>query len=379
MAKQDYYDTLGVGRDASAEQLKKAYRGLAMKFHPDRNPGDKTAEHKFKEISEAYDVLKDDQKRAAYDRFGHRAFENGHGAGNAGGFDFAAGGGGFADIFEEMFGEFMGGRRGQQARQRGGDLRYNMEITLEEAFAGKQATIRVGALGQCEVCVGSGAEKGSKPITCPTCRGAGKVRHSQGFFTVETTCAGCQGGGNIKDKPSRSCGGPGRSPQDKTLKVTIPPGVEDGTRIRLAGEGEAGLRGSPGGDLYIFLTVAPHKLFQREGANVYCRVPITMTAAALGGIIEVPSVDGSRARITIPAGTQTGQQFRLRAKGMSVLRSHERGDMYAQIMVETPMHLTKRQQELLQEFENAGKGKQHSPEAEGFFAKVKEFWNELKE
>ena len=278
-----------------------------------------------------------------------------------------------------MFGEFMGGRRGQQARQRGGDLRYNMEITLEEAFAGKQATIRVGALGQCEVCAGSGAEKGSKPITCPTCRGSGKVRHSQGFFTVETTCAGCQGGGKIIDKPCRSCGGQGRSRQDKTLNVTIPPGVEDGTRIRLAGEGEAGLRGSPGGDLYIFLTVAPHKLFQREGANIYCRVPITMTAAALGGIIEVPAVDGSRARITIPAGTQTGQQFRLRSKGMSVLRSHERGDMYAQIVVETPMHLTKRQQELLQEFENAGEGKQHSPEAEGFFAKVKEFWNELKE
>src|SRR6516164_5934473 len=356
MAKQDYYDTLGVARDASAEQLKKAYRGLAMKFHPDRNPGDKAAEHKFKEINEAYDVLKDDHKRAAYDRFGHRAFENGHGGGaHAAGFDFAAGGG-FADIFEEMFGEFMGGRRGQQARQRGGDLRYNMEITLEEAFGGKQATIRVGALAACEGCGGSGAEKGSKPVSCPTCRGSGKVRHSQGFFTVETTCAGCQGAGKIIDKPCRSCGGQGRSRQDKTLNVTIPPGVEDGTRIRLAGEGEAGLRGSPGGDLYIFLTVSPHKLFQREGANIFCRVPIT-----------------------IPAGTQTGQQFRLRSKGMNVLRSHERGDMYAQIVVETPMHLTKRQQELLQEFENAGRGKQHSPEAEGFFAKVKEFWNELKE
>src|SRR6516225_3758826 len=285
MAKQDYYDTLGVARDASVEQLKKAYRGLAMKFHPDRNPGDKAAEHKFKEINEAYDVLKDDQKRAAYDRFGHRAFENGHGGGHGGGFDFTAGGG-FADIFEEMFGEFMGGRRGQQARQRGGDLRYNMEITLEEAFGGKQATIRVGALAACEGCGGSGAEKGSKPVTCRTCRGQGRSR------------------------------------QDKTLNVTIPPGVEDGTRIRLAGEGEAGLRGSPGGDLYIFLTVSPHKLFQREGANIFCRVPITMATAALGGIIEVPTVDGSRARITIPAGTQTGQQFRLRSKGMNVLRSH---------------------------------------------------------
>jgi len=378
MAKQDYYETLGVSRDASTDQLKKAYRSLAMKFHPDRNPGDKTAEHKFKEINEAYDVLKDDQKRAAYDRFGHRAFENGHGGGHPGGFDFAAGGG-FADIFEEMFGEFMGGRRGQQARQRGGDVRYNLEISLEEAFTGKQATVRVATLAACEACGGSGAEKGSKPIACPTCRGSGKVRHSQGFFTVETTCAGCQGAGKVIDKPCRSCGGQGRSRKDKTLNVTIPPGVEDGTRIRLAGEGEAGLRSAPAGDLYIFLTITPHKLFQREGANIFCRVPIAMTSAALGAIIEVPTVDGSRARITVPPGTQTGQQFRLRSKGMSVLRSHERGDMYAQIVVETPMHLSKRQQELLQEFEKAGKAQETSPEAEGFFAKVKEFWNELKE
>ena len=379
MAKQDYYETLGVAREATADQLKKAYRALAMKFHPDRNPGDKTAEHKFKEISEAYDVLKDDQKRAAYDRFGPRAFENGGaGAGHPGGFDFNAGGG-FADIFEEMFGEFMGGRRGQQARQRGGDLRYNMEITLEEAFAGKQATIRVGALAACETCAGSGAEKGSKPVVCPACRGSGKLRHAQGFFTVETTCASCHGGGKVIDKPCRTCSGQGRSLKEKTLNVTIPPGVEDGTRIRLAGEGEAGMRGAPSGDLYIFLSVQPHKLFQRDGANIYCRVPITMVNAVLGGIVEVPTVDGSRARITVPAGTQTGQQFRLRHKGMSVLRSSERGDMYAQITVETPVKLTKRQQELLAEFDKAGRGPQHSPEAEGFFAKVREFWNELKE
>jgi len=379
MAKQDYYETLGVEREATADQLKKAYRSLAMKFHPDRNPGDKSAEHKFKEISEAYDVLKDDQKRAAYDRFGHRAFENGGaGAGHPGGFDFNAGGG-FADIFEEMFGEFMGGRRGQQARQRGGDLQYKMEITLEEAFAGKQATIRVGALAACETCAGSGAEKGSKPVVCPTCRGSGKLRHAQGFFTVETTCASCHGGGKVIDKPCRACSGQGRSRKEKTLNVTIPPGVEDGTRIRLSGEGEAGMRGAPTGDLYIFLSVQPHKLFQREGANIYCRVPITMVNAVLGGIVEVPTVDGSRARITVPAGTQTGQQFRLRHKGMSVLRSTERGDMFAQITVETPVKLTKRQQELLTEFDKAGRGQQHSPEAEGFFAKVKEFWNELKE
>ncbi len=375
MAKQDYYETLGVVRGANADQLKKAYRSLAMKFHPDRNPGDKAAEHKFKEVSEAYDVLKDDQKRAAYDRFGHRAFGNGAG-GRQDGFDA---GGGFADIFEEMFGEFMGGRRGQQARQRGGDLRYNMEISLEEAYAGKQATIRVGALAVCEACSGSGAEKGSKPIVCPACRGAGKTRHSQGFFTVEQTCSTCHGAGKTIDKPCRTCGGQGRARKERTLNVTIPPGVEDGTRIRLAGEGEAGVRSSPPGDLYIFLSVSPHKLFQREGANIYCRVPITMVTAALGGIVEVPTVDGSRARITIPTGTQTGQQFRLRHKGMSVLRASERGDMYAQIMVETPVHLTKKQQEILAEFEKTSRGKQHSPEAEGFFSKVKEFWNELKD
>jgi len=377
MAKQDYYETLGVTREANAEQLKKAYRSLAMKFHPDRNPGDKTAEHRFKEISEAYDILKDDQKRAAYNRFGHRAFENGAPAGgHPGGFEAA---GGFADIFEEMFGEFMGGRRGQQARQRGGDLRYNMEITLEEAYAGKQATIRVGALAACESCGGSGAEKGSKPITCPSCRGAGKTRHSQGFFTVETVCGNCHGAGKIIDKPCRTCAGQGRARKEKTLNVTVPPGVEDGTRIRLAGEGEAGLQSSPAGDLYIFLSVVPHSLKKKDSDNIYCRVPITMVTASLGGIVEIPTVEGNRARITVPPGTQTGQQFRLRHKGMSVLRSSERGDMYAQIMVETPVHLTKKQQELLAEFDKSSRGKQHSPEAEGFFSKVKEFWKELKE
>jgi molecular chaperone DnaJ len=377
MSKRDYYDVLNCQKGAPITEIKAAYRKLAMELHPDKNPGDHTAEVKFKEINEAYDVLKDDQKRAAYNRFGHRAFENGAGGGGQrGGFEAA---GGFADIFEEMFGEFMGGRRGQQARQRGGDLRYNMEISLEEAFAGKQATIRVAALAACETCSGSGAEKGSKPITCPACRGAGKTRHSQGFFTVETVCGNCHGAGKIIDKPCRACGGQGRARREKTLNVTIPPGVEDGTRIRLAGEGEAGVQSSPAGDLYIFLSVSPHKLFQREGANIYCRVPITMVTASLGGIVEVPTVEGSRARITVPPGTQTGQQFRLRHKGMSVLRSSDRGDMYAQIMVETPVHLTKKQQEILAEFEKASRGKQHSPEAEGFFSKVKEFWKELKD
>jgi molecular chaperone DnaJ len=379
MAKQDYYETLGVRREADGADIKKAYRTLAMKYHPDRNPGDQSAEQRFKEISEAYDVLKDDQKRAAYDRFGHAAFENGGGprAGN-GGFEFHAGG--FADIFDEMFGEFMGGRRGNAARGRGADLRYNMEIELEEAFAGKQATIRVPSSVRCEPCQGSGGEKGSSPTACPTCHGSGKVRASQGFFTIERTCAACQGAGRIIEKPCRSCGGSGRVHKERSLAVNIPAGVEDGTRIRLAGEGEAGVRGAPPGDLYIFLSVAPHRLFQREGASIHCRVPIPMTTAALGGTLEVPTVDGSRARITIPQGAQTGQQFRLRGKGMSVLRSPSRGDMMVEIAVETPVNLTKKQQELLLEFEKAaGKNKHNSPQSEGFFAKIKEFWEDLKE
>lgn len=380
MAKQDYYETLGVGRDASADQIKKAFRTLAMKYHPDRNPGDQNAEKRFKEINEAYDVLKDEQKRAAYDRFGHAAFENGSAGPRAGaaGFDFSAAG--FADIFDEMFGEFMGGRRGNAARGRGADLRYNLEITLEEAFAGKQATIRVPTSVTCDACNGTGGEKGAQPITCPTCMGVGRVRASQGFFTIERTCQTCNGAGKVIERPCKLCGGAGRVHKEKTLAVTIPAGVEDGTRIRLAGEGEAGLRGAPPGDLYIFLSIAPHRFFQRDGANIYCRVPIPMVTAALGGHIEVPTIDGSRARVAIPPGAQTGQQFRLRGKGMSVLRSAARGDMYVQITVETPVNLTKKQQELLREFERAGgKGKGQSPESEGFFARVKEFWEDLKE
>lgn len=376
MAKQDYYSTLGVAKDADLDTLKKAYRKLAMQYHPDRNHGDAAAEQKFKELNEAYDVLKDEQKRAAYDRFGHAAFDGGHGFrgnGAAHGFDFAASG--FADIFDEMFGEFMGGRRGNQARARGGDLRYNMEISLEEAFEGKQATIRVPGTAQCEACNGTGGEKGAQPITCPTCRGHGKVRATQGFFTIERTCQSCSGTGKVIEKPCAQCHGQGRVAKDKTLQVTIPPGVEDGTRIRLAGEGEAGLRSAPSGDLYIFLSVKPHRLFQRDGANIHCRVPLSMSVAALGGGIEIPTIDGSRAKVQIPAGTQTGQQFRLKGKGMSVLRSTQRGDMYAEIVVETPVNLTKKQKELLQQFEAEGKkGSSHSPEADSFFARVKEFF-----
>ena len=376
MAKQDYYETLGVARGASAEDLKKAYRKLAMQCHPDRNPGDKKAEHRFKEINEAYDVLKDDQKRAAYDRFGRAAFE--HGANGArGGAEFNFGMGGFADIFDEMFGEFMGTRRG--GRPQGADLRYNLEISLNDAFNGKQAQIRVATAVACETCAGSGAEPGSKPVACPTCRGHGKVRTQQGFFTVERTCPSCGGQGAVIEKPCKTCRGQGRVQRERTLNVNIPAGVEDGTRIRLAGEGEAGPRGTAPGDLYIFLTIQPHRFFKRDGADIHCRVPIAMTTAALGGTIEVPSIDGSRAKVTVPAGTQTGQQFRLKAKGMTVLREHRRGDMFVEAMVETPMNLTREQQELLRQFEQTGQAARTSPESHGFFAKMKELWEDLRD
>ncbi|MEA2755748.1 MAG: molecular chaperone DnaJ [Aliidongia sp.] len=377
MAKQDFYEMLGVARGASADDLKKAYRKLAMQYHPDRNPGDKAAEHKFKEVSEAYDVLKDDQKRAAYDRFGHAAFENGGGGarGGAGDFGFASG---FADIFDEMFGGLGGGRRGQ-TDARGSDLRYNLEVSLEEAFKGSTAQIRVPTSVGCDHCKGSGSEAGSRPVTCSTCAGAGKVRAQQGFFTIERTCPSCGGAGRVIENPCKQCGGQGRVRREKTLSVNIPAGVEDGTRIRLAGEGEAGLRGSAPGDLYIFLSVTPHRLFQRDGANIHCRVPIPMTMAALGGQLDVPTIDGVRARITIPPGTQSGHQFRMKGKGMSVLRSPARGDMYVEAVIETPVSLTKRQQELLKEFERAGDKDKTSPESEGFFARVKEFWEDLRD
>ena len=383
MAKQDYYDTLGVARGADADEIKKAYRKLAMQYHPDRNAGDSGAEQKFKEINEAYDVLKDDQKRAAYDQFGHAAFDGtgGPGAG-AGGFDF---GSGFADIFDEMFGDFMGGggRRGGGTAgggARGSDLRYNMTISLEEAFKGREARIRVPTSVTCEDCSGSGAAKGTQPVTCPSCRGRGKVRTQQGFFTIERTCPSCQGVGRVIEDPCKSCSGSGRVRKEKTLSVNIPAGVEDGTRIRLAGEGEAGMnRGGPG-DLYIFISIKPHKLFERDGANVFCDVPIPMTTAALGGTVEVPTIDGTRAKVSVPAGVQTGHQFRLRGKGMSVLHGSGRGDMYIELKVETPVNLTKKQKELLDEFNKAsrsGGAKATSPQSEGFFSKVKELWEDL--
>lgn len=376
MAKPDYYASLGVARDASPEELKKAYRKLAMQYHPDRNPGDKSAEAKFKEVNEAYDVLRDAEKRAAYDRFGHAAFEQGVGAG-PGGFGGFQAGGSFADIFDEMFSEFMGGaRRGGAASGRGADLRAAIEVTLEEAFAGKKASLRVPSSVVCEACSGTGSEGSAAPTTCPSCGGHGKIRAQQGFFLIERTCPTCGGTGKSVKDPCKVCRGAGRVQRDRTLNIDIPAGVEDGMRLRIAGAGEAGLRGGPAGDLFVDVSVRPHEIFQRDGASIYCRVPLRMTAAALGGQIEVPTIDGGRAKVSIPAGTQTGDQFRLRGKGMSQLRSAARGDMFIQVVVETPVNLTKRQQELLREFERAGeKGEaKSSPESEGFLAKVAAFF-----
>jgi molecular chaperone DnaJ len=378
MAKEDYYDILGVDRGVDEGEMKKSYRKLAMKYHPDRNPDDAAAEKRFKEVNEAYEVLKDDQKRAAYDRFGHAAFENGGAGAGGGGFGGGGGGagfGGFGDIFEEMFGG--GGGRGG-ANNQGNDLRFNMEVSLEDAFKGKKTEIRVPTSVGCETCDGSGAAEGKAPATCGTCGGAGRVRAQQGFFTVERTCPNCSGQGQVIKDPCRNCGGTGRVHKEKTLSVSIPQGVEDGTRIRLSNEGEAGMRGGPAGDLYIFISIAGHRLFQRDGANIHCRVPLTMTTAALGGSIEVPTVDGKRAKLTIPEGTTTGHQFRLKEKGMTVLRSRSRGDMFVQVFVETPQKLTKKQKEILKEFDGAGKDQKiHNPESEGFFTKVKDFWDDL--
>ncbi len=377
MATQDYYELLGVERGASIDEIKKAYRKLAMQYHPDRNPGNEEAEHKLKELNQAYGILKDEQKRAAYDRFGHAAFENGGAGGGPGGFDFNFASG-FADIFDEMFGDFMGGnRRGREVH--GADLRYNMEISLEEAFGGKDAEIRVPASVVCEECQGSGAEKGAAPVPCTTCGGRGRIRSQSGFFTVERTCPTCHGNGRVIENPCQACGGAGRVQRDKTLQVNIPPGVEDGTRIRLAGEGEAGLRGGPAGDLYIFISVATHPFFQRGGADLLSRVPIPMTTATLGGTVEVPGIDGKRVRVTVPAGTQNAHRFRLKGKGMTVLRSSQRGDHYIEVQVETPVNLTKRQKELLKEFEAASKGQATSPESESFFSRVKDLWGELRD
>ncbi len=353
-----------------SSNLKSAFRKLAMKWHPDKNPGDTTSEVRFKEINEAYEILKDPQKRAAYDRFGHAAFEQGMGGGAAHGFgnDF---GSAFSDIFEGIFG--MAGGRRSGGRERGADLRYNMEITLEEAYSGKAAQVHIPTLMTCEACSGTGAKAGSKPKNCAMCGGAGRVRHAQGFFQVERTCPTCHGRGQTIEDPCMSCAGSGRVTRERALSVNIPAGVEDGTRIRLAGEGEAGVRGGPPGDLYIFLSLAPHDFFQRDGADLHCRVPISMVTAALGGEFDVPTIERVKTKVKVPGGTQSGRRFRIASKGMPVLRSRQVGDMYVQVVVETPQNLTKKQKELLAEFEKLSSG-ETQPEAAGFFTKVKDFF-----
>jgi molecular chaperone DnaJ len=380
-SKRDYYEVLGVARTANESDLKSAFRKLAKEHHPDKNPDDKTAEAKFKEAAEAYEVLRDQQKRAAYDQFGHAAFENGRGGpGGPGGFgpDFASS---MSDIFDDLFGEFMGGRRGggrrSGGRERGADTRCNVEITLPEAFSGKTAQIRVPVSVGCEPCAGSGAKTGTQPTACTTCGGHGKVRASQGFFTIERTCPHCQGRGETIKDPCPSCGGAGRISKERTLETPIPAGVEDGTRIRLAGQGDAGSRGGPPGDLYVFLSIVPHDFFQRDGADIFCRVPIAMTTAALGGQLDVPTIDGGKTRVKIPEGCESGKQFRLKGKGMPVLRSRTTGDMYIQVEVETPKNLSARQRELLSEFERES-NKETSPASDGFFAKVASFFSDGK-
>jgi len=371
MSKRDYYDVLNCQKGAATTEIKASYRKLAMELHPDKNPGDHTAEVKFKEINEAYDVLKDDQKRAAYDRFGHAAFEHNGGRGNGNPFDFASS---FTDIFDDLFGEFTGGKQ-RRRQNRGGDLRYNLEITLEEAFKGRATQIKVPTAVACEICNGTGSEAGSKPEQCPTCSGIGKVRAQQGFFTIERTCPQCRGNGRIVRNPCKTCKGSGHVQKERTLSVDVPPGVEEGTRIRLSGEGQAGMNGGPAGDLYIFISLAAHPIFQRDGHDLYCRAPISFVQAALGGAIEVPTLDGGRAKITIPDATQSGHQFRLRAKGMPVLRGGGMaGDLYVEVAVETPSKLSKKQKELLKAFESESAAGTN-PESEGFLAKLKEFWS----
>lgn len=373
MAKRCFYEVLSVERTASDADIKAAFRKQAMQCHPDRNPGDTTAEHKFKEINEAYEILKDADKRAAYDRYGHAAFEHGSGGGPGFGADFATT---FSDIFDDLFG-MGGGRRGRgSGRERGADLRYNMEVSLQDCYAGKTAQIRIPTSVTCEACSGSGAKPGTKPKACPTCGGQGKVRHAQGFFTLERTCPNCHGRGQVIESPCTQCAGSGRVTRERALSVNIPPGVEDGTRIRLAGEGEAGVRGGPSGDLYIFLSLGSHPFFQRDGADLHCRVPISMVVAAIGGEFEVPTIDGGKTRVKVPEGTQSGRRFRLHGKGMPVLRAKQTGDMYVQVVVETPQNLTKKQRDLLSEFDRLS-SKETQPESSGFFTKVREFLDGL--
>jgi len=368
MAKRDFYDVLGVSKDADEKAIKSAYRKLAMANHPDRNPDDEAAAERFREASEAYEVLKDDQKRAAYDRMGHAAFEQGAGGfGGGGGGGFGGFGGGFSDIFDQMFSEFSGRGGGEQTRH-GSDMRYDMAISLEEAFQGAQKDINVTVAGSCDSCKGSGAAPGSRPVSCSTCGGIGKVRAQQGFFTVERACPSCNGAGEIISDPCRSCSGQGRVQKSEELSVSIPAGVDTGTRIRLSGKGEAGLRGAPAGDLYIFISVKDHPIFERDATTIYASVPVPMTVAALGGSIEVPTLAGTMAKLKIEKGTQNGRRFRMRGKGMPALRGGGQGDQIVEIQVETPTNLSSEQEKLLQKFAEAGDS---SPQTASFGERVK--------
>jgi len=378
MSKRDYYEVLGLSKGASGDEIKKGYRAKAKELHPDRNSDNPNAESMFKEVNEAYDVLKDADRKAAYDRYGHAAFEGGMGGGgrpSGGPGDFSSA---FSDVFDDLFGDFMGGGRGNSRNRasRGSDLRYNLQVTLEDAYSGLQKSINIPTSIECGSCNGTGAEGGSEPTTCPTCSGMGKVRATQGFFTVERTCPTCSGIGQMIKNPCKNCGGQGRAEKDRALSVNIPAGVETGTRIRLSGEGEAGLRGGPSGDLYIFIEVREHDIFQREGGNLFCRVPVSMTSAALGGDIEVPTIDGGRSRVKIPSGSQSGRQMRLRNKGMPSIKSSQIGDMFIELAIETPVNLTSRQKELLREFE--AMSEDNNPESKSFFSTVRSFWDTMK-
>ena len=376
MAKRDYYDVLGCSKSASEAEIKKAYRTKAKELHPDRNSDKKNAEENFKLINEAYEILKDPNKKAAYDRYGHAAFEGGGGFGQAGGQgDFSSA---FSDVFEDLFGDFMGGgnRRGAQRATRGSDLRHNMRVNLEESYTGKKASINLPSSVGCDVCSGSGAEGGAEPLNCPTCAGHGKVRAQQGFFTVERTCPTCTGKGQIIKNPCKTCSGLGRVEKQRSLNVTIPAGVETGQRVRLSGEGEAGLQNGPPGDLYIFIEVGEHELFDRDGTNLFCKIPISMTKAALGGEIEAPTVDGGRCKVKVPQGIQSGKQLRLKGKGMPSVRGNGFGDLIIDLTVETPVNLSAEQKDLLRQFDDSGQN--NHPAGKDFISIVKNFWEKAK-
>lgn len=373
MSKRDYYEVLGVSKSAGEREIKKAYKKLAMKYHPDRTQGDKDMEEKFKEIQEAHEILTDDQKRAAYDQYGHAAFDQSRGGGHGGGADFG-------DIFGDVFGDIFGGGggRGRQRARQGSDLRYNLELSLEEAVAGKEVEIRVPTLVECNSCDGSGAKKGTSAKTCSTCHGNGQVQMRQGFFAVQQTCPTCGGQGKVISDPCSPCRGQGRVEDTKTLSVKIPPGVDTGDRIRLTGEGEAGEKGAPTGDLYVQVHVKAHDIFERDGNNLYCEVPLSFVTAALGGEIEVPTLNG-KVKLKVSPETQTGRMFRLRGKGVKSVRSNSTGDLMCKVVLETPVNLSNKQKELLSEFEKSmdGSTAKHRPKEQGFFDGVKKFFDDL--